>query len=68
MKMTKGIFIFVIGISIVMFGLNVGMSHIESKPTPPETRFEVIDTYKGCEVVQYLPEYSGRYYFFLHCK
>ena len=63
--MTKGIFIFVIGISSVMFGLNVGMSNIESKP---QTRFEVIDTYQGCDVVQYLPEYSGRYYFFLHCK
>ena len=63
--MTKGIFIFVIGISMVMFGLNVSMSHIESQP---KTRFEVIDTYQGCDVVQYLPEYSGRYYFFLHCK
>jgi len=65
--MTKGIFIFVIGISIVMFGLNVGMSHIESQSSSV-SRFEVIDTYQGCDVVQYLPEYSGRYYFFLHCK
>lgn len=33
-----------------------------------EQRFEVVDTYQGCDVVQYLPEYSGRYYYFLHCK
>jgi len=66
--MNKGIFIFVIGISIVMFGLNVGMNYIEAQPSSPERKFEVVDTYKGCDVVQYLPEYSGRYYFFLYCK
>lgn len=66
--MTKGIFIFVIGISIVMFGLNVGMSHIESRPTPLETRFEVVDTYNGCNVVRYTPDYSANYSYFLDCK
>ncbi len=68
MKMTKGIFIFVIGISIVMFGLNVGMSHIESRSTPPETRFEVVDTYNECNVVRYTPDYSAKFAYFLDCK
>ena len=65
--MTKGIFIFVIGISAVMFGLNVGMSHIESRPTPPETRFEVIDKYKECDVVRYAPHQVAEYKYFLYC-
>lgn len=66
--MTKGIIIFFVGLSLVYFFMNTAANWVESKPSPPETRFEVIDTYKGCDVVQYLPEYSGRYYFFLHCK
>ena len=65
--MTKGIFIFVIGISAVMFGLNVGMSHIGSRPTPPETRFEVIDKYKECDVVRYAPHQVAEYKYFLYC-
>ena len=66
--MTKSIFIFVIGISIVMFGLNVSMSNIKSRPSPPERKFEVVDTYKGCDVVRYTPDYSARYAYFLDCK
>lgn len=65
--MTKGIFIFVIGISIVMFGLNVGMNHIESKPQPNDQRFEVVDQYRGCDVVRYTPNYSANYSYLLYC-
>ena len=66
--MSKGIFIFVIGISIVMFGLNVSMSYIESRPSTPEQKFKVIDSYNGCDVVEYRPDYSARYSYFLYCK
>lgn len=51
-----------------MFGLNVGMSYIESQPSPPERKFEVVDTYKGCDVVRYTPDYSTKYAYFLDCK
>ena len=65
--MTKGIFIFVIGISIVMFGLNVGMNHIESKPQPNDQKFEVVDQYRGCDVVRYTPDHSAKYSYLLYC-
>ena len=33
-----------------------------------EQKFEVVDTYKGCNVVRYTPDYSARYAYFLDCK
>jgi len=66
--MTKGIFIFVIGISIVMFGLNVGMNYIEAQPSPKDEKFVIVDTYKGCDVVRYTPTLSANYSYFLDCK
>ena len=37
------------------------------QPDAPKSNFEVVDTYKGCDVVQYTPDYSARYTYFLHC-
>jgi len=33
-----------------------------------EQKFEVVDTYNGCNVVRYTPDYSARYTYFLDCK
>ena len=33
-----------------------------------EQKFEVVDTYNGCNVVRYTPDYSARYAYFLDCK
>jgi hypothetical protein len=38
------------------------------QPDAPKSNFEVVDTYKGCDVIQYTPEYSARYTYFLHCQ
>jgi hypothetical protein len=38
------------------------------KPSPPDQKFEVVDTYKGCDVVRYTPDQSARYTYFLDCK
>jgi hypothetical protein len=38
------------------------------QPDAPKSNFEVVDTYKGCDVVQYTPDYSARYTYFLHCS
>jgi hypothetical protein len=40
----------------------------ESQPSPPDQKFEVVDTYKGCEVVRYTPDNSARYTYFLDCS
>ena len=48
--------------------MNAAANWVESKPAPPEQKFEVVDTYKGCDVVRYTPDYSAKYAYFLHCK
>jgi hypothetical protein len=40
----------------------------ESQPSPPDQKFEVVDTYKGCDVVRYTPDNSARYTYFLDCS
>ena len=42
-----------------------------NKPTEvlePKTNFEVIDTYKGCDVVRYAPPNGANYHYFLDCQ
>ncbi len=67
-------------IRTVMFGAIIGMSSLASvyflfevilKPaTPdvsaPKSNFEVVDSYKGCDVVRY-DDKSATYKYFLHC-
>ena len=66
--MTKGIIIFFVGLSVLVLILNGSANWVESKPSPPERKFEVVDTYNGCNVVRYTPDYSARYAYFLDCK
>jgi len=33
-----------------------------------EASFEVVDTYKGCDVVRYAPHQAATYKYFLHCE
>jgi len=65
--MTKGIIIFFVGLSVLLI-LNGAANWVESKPSPPERKFEVVDTYKGCDVVRYTPDYSAKFAYFLDCK
>ena len=66
--MTKGIIIFFVGLSVLALILNGAANWVESKPSPPERKFKVVDTYKGCDVVRYTPDYSAKYAYFLDCK
>ena len=62
----------------VLLGVIVGMGFLslfmvinpgeDVKPSPPEQKFEVVDTYNGCEVVRYTPDNSTRYTYFLDCS
>ena len=62
----------------VLLGVIVGMGFLslfmvinpgeDVKPVEPDQKFEVVDTYNGCEVVQYTPDNSARYTYFLDCK
>ena len=69
--MTKGIIIFfVVSILalVITLVINGTANWIESRPSPPEQRFEVVDNYKGCDVVRYSTEYDARYHYFLDCR
>lgn len=62
----------------VLLGVIVGMGFLsllmvinpgeDVKPVEPKSNFEVVDTYKGCDVVRYTPDQSARYTYFLDCK
>ena len=36
-------------------------------PKPEPTRFEVVDTYKDCDVVRWSSHMMAEYKYFLHC-
>ena len=64
----KSIIVIIVGIAALSFLINGAANWLESQPTEPEQKFEVVDTYKGCEVVRYTPDNSARYIYFLDCS
>lgn len=38
------------------------------EPTKPQSNFEVVDTYKGCDVVRWTNHQLAEYKYFLHCE
>jgi hypothetical protein len=65
MKNAILVVLFLVMLSILMHG---AANWIEMQPTPPDQRFAVVDTYRGCSVVQYTPTNAARYTYFLDCK
>jgi hypothetical protein len=66
--MTKGIIIFFVGLSVLALVINGAANWLDSRPSPPEQKFEVVDNYKGCDLVRYSPDYAARYHYFLDCR
>lgn len=58
----------IIGVSLSIFSFFVYTLKPNSQSMTPKSTFEVIDTYKGCDVVQYTNEYLSHYNYFLDCK
>jgi hypothetical protein len=56
----------IIGISVSMFSFY--MLKPNTQPITSKSTFEVVDTYKGCDVVQYTNQYLSHYNYFLDCK
>ena len=63
----RNIVIIVVGIAALSFLMNGAANWLESQPSPPDQKFSVVDAYKGCDVVQYTPDNSARYSYFLDC-
>jgi hypothetical protein len=70
--LSGGRFVFgfvVLNVCFVAFVLNYAANWLEAQPTPQEQRFKVVDRYENrCDVVQYNPNGSARYSYFLDCK
>jgi hypothetical protein len=56
----------IIGVSVSIFSFY--MIKPNTQPMTPKSTFEVIDTYKRCDVVQYTNQYLSHYNYFLDCK
>jgi hypothetical protein len=68
--MIRGPFIFVIVVSVLLYAYIVYNSANWQEPqlSPPDQKFAVVDRYNQCDVVQYTPDHSARYTYFLDCK
>ena len=55
-----------IGITVGLFILFIAL--LPQSQNPSEQKFEVVDTYNGCDVVRYTSTLSGNYAYFLDCK
>jgi hypothetical protein len=63
----KGFVIFFVGIALLSFLINGAANWLESQPSTPDQKFEVVDTYRRCDVVRYSPTNASRYAYFLDC-
>jgi hypothetical protein len=66
--MIKRAIIIVTGIVLLSFVMNGAANWLEAQPSAPDQKFKVVDTYRGCSVVQYAPTNTARYTYFLDCK
>jgi hypothetical protein len=68
--MIRGPFIFVIVVSVLLYAYIAYNSANWQGPqsSPPDQKFAVVDTYNGCDVVQYTHTNAARYTYFLDCK
>ena len=54
-------------VGVLAITLNGAANWLDSQPTSSNQRFEVVDEYKGCDVVRYNPPLEAHYQYFLHC-
>ena len=58
----------IIGASIMLLAIYMFKPNPETPPVTPKTNFAVVDTYKGCDVVQWDDGNLATYKYFLHCN
>jgi len=63
----RGVSVF-LGASAVFIIILIVLAHFASGDKPLEPSFEVVDQYKGCEVVRYAPHQAAEYKYFLYCE
>jgi hypothetical protein len=60
-----GVFAGACGVFVLIL---IVLGYFASGGKPLEPSFEVVDTYKGCDVVRYAPHQVAEYKYFLHCE
>jgi len=66
-ELLRGVSVF-LGASAVFIIILIVLAHFASGGKPLEASFEVVDTYKGCEVVRFAPHQVAEYKYFLYCE
>jgi hypothetical protein len=56
------------GASAVFILILIVLAYFASGGKPLEPSFEVVDEYKGCDVVRYAPHQAAEYKYFLYCE
>ncbi len=56
------------GASAVFILILIVLAYFASGDKSLESSFEVVDKYKGCEVVRYAPHQAAEYKYFLDCS
>jgi hypothetical protein len=56
------------GASAVFIFILLVLSYFASSGKPLKSSFEVVDTYKGCDIVRYAPHQVAEYKYFLYCE
>lgn len=59
---------FIIGASIMLLCFYWAKPSAETPPVMAKSNFVVVDTYKGCDVVQWSDNQMATYKYFLHCN
>ena len=57
----------IIGASTVILGFSIFKPETPTQPQKTQNNFEVVDNYKGCDVVRWALPSHAEYKYFLHC-
>ena len=66
-ELLRGVGVFLGASAFFIVGMMV-LAHFASGSKTLEPSFEVVDTYKGCDVVRYAPHQVAEYKYFLYCE
>jgi hypothetical protein len=66
-ELLRGVGVFA-GASAVFIVIMLVLAYFSSGGEPLKASFEVVDTYKGCDIVRYAPHQVAEYKYFLYCE
>lgn len=59
----------VVGIILfILIFIAIDVKKPKTQPITPKSNFEVVDEYKGCDVVRWTQSNFAQYKYFLHCN